>query len=157
MFFECDQKIRETKGIALYATNENETDYYYETADIYDINNNLNTTEQVNYKTTSISMISANSLLTNQIASNYDDKGSMVISPKIVELKPIYAVVDQEQQEEQKQPQEPDSTTTNKEIPSAGLTKEQIAIIVVTVMSVITVVLTVIAIKGTILSRKYKR
>ena len=43
-------------------------------------------------------MISPNSLLTNQIASDYDDKGSEVISPQIADIKPIYAVVDQEQE-----------------------------------------------------------
>ena len=43
-------------------------------------------------------MISPNSLLTNQVASDYDDKGSEVISPQIADIKPIYAVVDQEQE-----------------------------------------------------------
>ena len=90
-----------TKSIELYATNENGSDYYYKSSDTYDVNNNLNTTEQVNYRTANISMVSPNSLLTNQTASNYDEKGSMVISPKVADIKPIYAVVDQEQQEEQ--------------------------------------------------------
>ena len=58
----------------------------------------LNTEEQVNYRTTSISMVSPNSLLTNQVASDYDDKGSEVISPQIADIKPIYAIVDQEQE-----------------------------------------------------------
>ena len=42
-------------------------------------------------------MVSPNSLLTNQTASNYDDKGSTVISPQIADIKPTYAVVDQEE------------------------------------------------------------
>ncbi len=90
-----------TRSIELYATNENETNYYYQEADIYDINNNLNTIEKVNHTTTSISMVSPNLLLTNQIATNYDEKGGIIISPQIADIKPKYAVVDQEQQEEQ--------------------------------------------------------
>ena len=43
-------------------------------------------------------MVSPNSLLTNQVASDYDDKGSEVISPQIADIKPIYAIVDQEQE-----------------------------------------------------------
>ncbi len=90
-----------TKQIELYASNENGSNYWYKAEDTYDVNNNLNTEEQVNYRTTSISMVSPNSLLTNQIANNYDDKGSEVISPQIAEIKPQYAVVDQETPEEQ--------------------------------------------------------
>ena len=90
-----------TKQIELYASNENGSDYYYKAQDIYDVNNNLNTDEQVNRTTTSISMVSPNSLLTNQIATDFDDKGSEVISPQVADIKPIYAVVDQEEPEEQ--------------------------------------------------------
>ena len=57
-------------------------------------------TEQVNYTKTSISMVSPNSLLTNQTASDYDDKGSTVVSPQVADIKPVYAVVDQEQEEQ---------------------------------------------------------
>ena len=89
-----------TKNIELYATNENGNDYYYKAQDIYDVNNNLNTTEQVNHTTTSISMVSPNSLLTNQTASEYDDKESTVVSPQVADIKPVYAVVDQEQEEQ---------------------------------------------------------
>ena len=90
-----------TKQIELYASNENGSNYWYKAEDKYDVNNNLNTVEQVNYRTISINMVSPNSLLTNQIATNYDDKGSEVISPQIAEIKPQYAVVDQETPEEQ--------------------------------------------------------
>ena len=89
-----------TKNIELYATNENTSDYYCKAQDIYDVNNNLNMTEQVNYTKTSISMVSPNSLLTNQTASDYDDKGSTVVSPQVADIKPVYAVVDQEQEEQ---------------------------------------------------------
>lgn len=89
-----------SRNIELYASNENTSDYFYRAEDIYDVNNNLNMTEQVNHTTTSISMVSPNSLLTNQTASNYDDKGSTVVSPQIADIKPVYALVDQEQEEQ---------------------------------------------------------
>ena len=88
-----------TRNIELYASNENGSDYYYSAQDIYDVNNNLNTEELVNHTTTSISMVSPNSLLTNQTASEYDEKGSVVVSPQVADIKPVYAVVDQEQEE----------------------------------------------------------
>ncbi|MCI8277053.1 MAG: hypothetical protein HFJ46_03895, partial [Clostridia bacterium] len=86
-----------TKSIELFASNENGSDYYYKAEDTYDVNNNLNKTELVNHTSVSLSMISPNSLLTNQTATNYDDKNSIVISPQIADVKPQYAVVDQEQ------------------------------------------------------------
>ena len=89
-----------SRNIELYATNEESSDYYYNASDIYDVNNNLNTEEKVNYDTTSISMVSPNSLLTNQVGSNYDDKGSQVVSPQIADIKPVYAVVDQDEEKE---------------------------------------------------------
>ena len=89
-----------TRQIELYASNENGSDYYYSARDIYDVNNNLNTDEYVNHTTTSLSMVSPNSLLTNQTATNFDDQGSEVVSPEVADLKPVYAVVDQEQGEQ---------------------------------------------------------
>ena len=89
-----------TRNIELYATNENGKNYYYSAKDKYDANNNSNTEEQVNYRTTSISMVAPNSLITAQTASNFDENGSEIISPEIADLKPIYAVVDQEQKEQ---------------------------------------------------------
>ena len=89
-----------TKPIELYASNENGSDYYYKAQDIYDVNNNLNIEEQVNHTTTNISMVSPNSLLTNQTATDYDDKGSEIVSPEIADIKPSYVVVDQEQEEQ---------------------------------------------------------
>ena len=86
-----------TKQIELYASNENGSTYYYKGEDIRDVNNNLNTAEIVNKTTTSLSMVSPNSLLTNQTASKYDDKNSMTVSPQIADIKPAYAIVDQEE------------------------------------------------------------
>ena len=90
-----------TKGnIELYASNGEICDYYYKASDIYDVNNNLNTEEQVNHDTTSFSMISPTSLLTNQIGSNYDDKGSTIVSPQVADVRPAYGVVDKEHEKE---------------------------------------------------------
>ena len=89
-----------SRSIELYASNENGADYYYKAKDQYDVNNNLNTEENVNYDTASISMVSPNSLLTNQTASEYDNRGSEVVSPEIADIKPVYAIVDQETEEQ---------------------------------------------------------
>ena len=53
-----------SRQIELYASNEELGDYYYKAQDIYDVNDNLNTEEQINKTTTSISLVSPNSLLT---------------------------------------------------------------------------------------------
>ena len=89
-----------TKNVELYATNEKEGEYYYSVKDIYDVNDNLNIEEKVNHSSTSLSMVSPNSLLTNQIGSNYDDKGNKVISPQIADIRPAYSVVDHENEKE---------------------------------------------------------
>lgn len=86
-----------SRTIELYATNENVGDYYYKKEDIYDINGNMNVQEMINHSTTNLSMVSPNSLLTNQVGSNYDNKGSEVISPQIADVRPSYAIVDQEE------------------------------------------------------------
>ncbi len=75
--------VTKTENIELYASNENNQNYYYNANDIYDVNNNLNTEEQVNIWQISISFISPDSLLTSQTASNYDEKGSIAIAPQI--------------------------------------------------------------------------
>ena len=80
-----------SRSVELYATNEAGADYYYKADDIYDVNNNLNTTEKINKTSTTLSMISPNSLLTNQRISDFDDKGTVVVSPEIAEVQPQYA------------------------------------------------------------------
>ena len=95
-----DPRVATTTGtIELYASNENATGYYYSGQDIYDVNNNFNKTEQINKRTVNISLIAPSSLLTNQTASNYDDKGSMIISPQVAEIRPQIASVAQEMEE----------------------------------------------------------
>ena len=71
-----------TENIELYASNEDAVDYYNPVDDVYDVNGNLNTAEKVNKSSISINLISPNSLLTNQIASNYDENGSVAIAPQ---------------------------------------------------------------------------
>ena len=92
------RSITTTQNIELYASNENASDYYYRANDTYDVNNNLNTAEVVNYTTASLSVVAPNSLLTSQTASNYDDSGNTVVSPQIADIRPQYAVVDEEEQ-----------------------------------------------------------
>ena len=89
----------QTESFELYATNEDATDYCYSAEDIYDVNDNLNTTEKVHKSTLSISLVSPNSLLTNQTASNFDQNGTQVVSPQIADVKPPLATVDQNKEE----------------------------------------------------------
>ena len=72
-----------TESIELYASNENGVDYYNPAEDIYDVNDNLNKLEKINKSTVSLSLISPNSLLTNQVATNYDENGSVTVAPQI--------------------------------------------------------------------------
>ena len=53
------------------------------------------------------------------------------------------------------EPQPEDPTITDKEIPSAGLTKEMIAIMAVSIMSLVTGVLIIISVKGVKLDKKH--
>ena len=85
-----------TETFELWASNEEGADYYYGSADIYDVNDNLNTAELVHKSTTTISLIAPNSLLTNQIASGFDQKGTQVVSPQIADVKPQLATVSQD-------------------------------------------------------------
>lgn len=80
-----------TKIVELYAYNNDGVKYYYESKDIYDVNNNLNVDEKVNKTTTNVKLVSPNSLLTNQVASEYDDNSSISISPQEIDITPLYA------------------------------------------------------------------
>ena len=71
-----------SENVELYASNENGVGYFNPVEDIYDVNDNLNKSEKVNKSTVSLSLISPNSLLTNQIATNYDENGSTVVAPQ---------------------------------------------------------------------------
>lgn len=86
-----DPRIATTEGtIELYGAHDEKGEYYYSGQDIYDVNGNLNTTELVNQTTTSITLVSPNSILTNQIASEYDSKNNIKISPEIADITPLH-------------------------------------------------------------------
>ena len=94
-----DPRIPSTsKSVVLYATNEEGNSYYNSGTDTYDVDDDGNTEEKVLKTSKSISMIAPNSLLTNQTISDFDEEGNMVISPQIVDLKPIYGDDDREKQ-----------------------------------------------------------
>lgn len=95
-----DPRIASKDGnIELYASNEVKCDYQPSSKDIYDVNDNLDVTEKVMKNNTSIHFIAPSSLLTSQTISDYDDKGSMVVSPEIADIKPNYASVNNEQKQ----------------------------------------------------------
>ena len=75
-----------TENIELYAYNENGTDYWNKTKDIYDVNDNLNKEEIVGKAQVGISLISPTSLLTSESITNYDEKESIVVAPQIAEV-----------------------------------------------------------------------
>ncbi len=83
-----------SRTVELWATNEETADYYYNSADIYDVNDNLNVEEKVHKSTTSISLISPNSLLTNQTISEYDESGHTLISLQVADIRVPIAEVD---------------------------------------------------------------
>ena len=82
-----DPRIATTnKQVELYAFNERGTKYNNETQDIYDVNNNLVTTDIIGKASQSLQLISPQSLLTSQTASNYDEKASIAIAPQVANV-----------------------------------------------------------------------
>lgn len=75
-----------TDSIILYSYNENASDYWSSDKDIYDINGNLNVEEKIGKISKNISFVSPNLILTNETVTDYDTKGSVVISPQIAIL-----------------------------------------------------------------------
>ena len=74
-----------TESFEMYASNEENENYYNKGQDIYDVNGNLNTKENVAKVSANMSLVSPNSLLTNETASEYDADGNITIAPKIAE------------------------------------------------------------------------
>lgn len=72
-----------TKQVKLWAKNEIACDYYYSGADVYDVDGNSNTTELVNYVTTSLTFDPGSSLSTTQVGSNYAEDGGVTIAPRV--------------------------------------------------------------------------
>lgn len=72
-----------TDSITLYSYNENASDYWSPDIDIYDVNDNLNRSEKVGKVSKDISFIAPNLILTNESITDYNNKGSVAISPQI--------------------------------------------------------------------------
>ena len=74
--------------VELYAYNQNAAGDYEPgvSKDVYDVNGNSNVEEQVGYLTRKIGLISSNSLLTGQKATQYDNAGNIAISPRIAKV-----------------------------------------------------------------------
>ena len=74
--------------VELYAYNQNAAGEYEPgvSKDVYDVNENSNVEEQVGYLTRKIGLISSNSLLTGQKATQYDNAGNIAISPRIAKV-----------------------------------------------------------------------
>ena len=87
-----------TKYFELYAINEGCEDYYYSSNDKYDVDEDNNNSEKVNYRSTKISLVAPNTMLTNQTLTDFDGGGTIIVSPKIADLKPVYGNNDLEKQ-----------------------------------------------------------
>ena len=86
-----------TDTFELYASNDEVVDYYTSIGDMYDVNDNLNTKEKVLWTTSAVSLISPNTLLTNQTISNFDEEGSLIVSPQIADVKPALATTEEKE------------------------------------------------------------
>ena len=75
-----------TGDVELYANNENECTYYFSDKDVYDINGNLNVDELINKSIKKINLVAPSSLLTNQIACEFDKENTLIISPQIADV-----------------------------------------------------------------------
>ena len=76
------------KPIKLYAYNPGCHNYYKHARekDLYDINGNQDTDENMSYRYTNLTIISPSNLLTAQTASDYNDLGEISIAPQIAEV-----------------------------------------------------------------------
>lgn len=72
-------------NVELYAVNEIGADYYYPGADTYDIDGDSNITEQINYKTATLTLQPEIGLTTTEYASNYEEGDKVTFAPGIVQ------------------------------------------------------------------------
>ena len=68
--------------VKLYATNELASQYYYNAADVYDVDGDVNTAETVNYRTASLRLETGTGLSTSQKIIEYDSQGSVTVAPR---------------------------------------------------------------------------
>jgi len=78
--------ITQNIDISLYSENGMCKNYSSATKDIYDINYNLNTEENISYSQTKLRIISPTTLIISQNASEYDNSGDITIAPKIANI-----------------------------------------------------------------------
>ena len=82
------RKLSAKRDLELYAYNENGNNYKdnYRANDAYDINSDGNTKDTVNYDTEAMTFVGPTSLITTEIASDYNDAGdeiSTIIAPQV--------------------------------------------------------------------------
>lgn len=82
------------KEVHLYGANEACNNYQNNIQDKYDINNNNEINDYVGYDVDYITMEAPNSMITSQMASNYDSKGSAVVAPNTADIDPKDKTVD---------------------------------------------------------------
>ncbi len=83
----ADPRITTKSGkLKLYAINENCENYKYSEQDAYDIDKDSNTIEQVCYAEKDMYFVSPSSLLTNQQATEYNQKGETAVAPQIATI-----------------------------------------------------------------------
>ena len=71
------------RNFNLYAYNEKCNDYYTTAEDIYDVDNDSITNEQVGKATCSIELLSPTSLMTLETVSDYNDENEITIAPNV--------------------------------------------------------------------------
>lgn len=74
------------RNIKLYASNEWNNEYYYQSQDIYDVNGNNDTEEIVGENSTGIDLLSPTSLITLETVSNYNDVQEITVAPNIADV-----------------------------------------------------------------------
>lgn len=76
----------EVKEVKLYTFNENCDNYYSETRDIYDLDSDGNTNDNIGYSSVSMTLIAPSGLLTTEYVTNYDDENNVTIAPNIADI-----------------------------------------------------------------------
>ena len=74
------------RNIKLYASNEWDNEYYYQSQDVYDVNGNNDTEEIVGENNTEIDLLSPTSLITLETVSNYNDVQEITVAPNIADV-----------------------------------------------------------------------
>ena len=80
------RSVTTNKDVKLYAYNEYCDNYKNKTADVYDVDGDENVTENVNYASDTLHIVSPSSLLTNQQATNYNEAGETAVAPQIATI-----------------------------------------------------------------------